>query len=128
MAKAVIETRATRIWLGEDGILRQIIKPGVELTVADVKEYLAETMNITGGRRLPVLVDTCEIRSVSRAARNYVGGKEMARYVSASALIVSSPISRAIGNFFIRLNRPIYPTKLFTSESEALAWLKGFVE
>jgi hypothetical protein len=43
------------------------------------------------------------------------------------ALLVGSPMSRAIGNFFIGLNKPLIPTRLFVSEPEALAWLRGFL-
>jgi hypothetical protein len=32
-----------------------------------------------------------------------------------------------IGNFFLALHRPADPTRLFTSESEALDWLRQFV-
>jgi hypothetical protein len=46
---------------------------------------------------------------------------------SAAALLIGSPLTRAIGNFFMGLNKPLIPTRLFTSETEALAWLKGFV-
>jgi hypothetical protein len=29
-----------------------------------------------------------------------------------------------IGNFFINLNKPLAPTRLFTSEAAALTWLR----
>jgi hypothetical protein len=45
---------------------------------------------------------------------------------SATALIISSPLSRAIGNFFLGLNRTSMPTRLFTSEADALAWLSEY--
>lgn len=43
----------------------------------------------------------------------------------ALALLVTSPISRLIGNFFMRLVNSPYPTRLFTSEQEALIWLEN---
>jgi hypothetical protein len=36
-------------------------------------------------------------------------------------------VARAIGNFFMGLNKPLIPTRLFTSEAEALGWLREFV-
>jgi hypothetical protein len=41
------------------------------------------------------------------------------------ALLVGSPVTRVIGNFFIGLNKPRWPVRLFRSESDALAWLGG---
>ena len=46
--------------------------------------------------------------------------------VLAMAILVSSPVSRAVANFFISLARPRFPTRLFTDDDAALAWLRGF--
>jgi len=39
-----------------------------------------------------------------------------------AALIVTNPLARAIGSFFLGLTRPAVPTKLFESVEEAAAW------
>jgi hypothetical protein len=44
--------------------------------------------------------------------------------VSAFAIIIQSPLSRVIGNFFMGLNKPRVPARLFKSEKEAVKWLK----
>ena len=41
--------------------------------------------------------------------------------------LIRSPLARAIGNFFRGLNKPLFPTRLFTSEPEAMAWLRSFL-
>ena len=40
------------------------------------------------------------------------------------ALVVGNPLSRALGSFFIGLNRPRVPTKLFDSVENGVQWLK----
>jgi hypothetical protein len=35
-------------------------------------------------------------------------------------------LSRALGNFFLGLNKPSMPTRLFDDQEQALAWLRGF--
>ena len=57
-------------------------------------------------------------------ARAYYSSDEAARQTCGVALIVGSAVSRVIGNFFIGLNKPPYPTRLFTDEAEAIAWLQ----
>jgi hypothetical protein len=47
--------------------------------------------------------------------------------VSAVALIVDTPLSRVLGNFFLAVNKPLYPTRLFDNEASALAWLQELV-
>ena len=42
-----------------------------------------------------------------------------------AAALISDRISiRVIANFFIKINKPDYPTKLFPDEKTALAWIK----
>ncbi len=128
MTDKSIETRTAKIWFGEDGILRIVLNPGAELTLADVEEHIAAARKITGGCKAPLLMDSCRIKSVSREARQFATREEAAKFISAQALLVGSPISRVIASFFLGLNKTPHPTKIFTSESEATEWLKGFVE
>jgi hypothetical protein len=98
-----------------------------ELELADAQEVIRAVASLCGGVRRPVLVDLRELRSMSRDCRRYFAGPETAKVETAAALLVVSPVARAVGNFFMGLNKPLLPTRLFTSEPEALAWLKGFV-
>ena len=47
--------------------------------------------------------------------------------VSAVALVVGTPLSRMMGNFFLNVSRPTTPTRLFDDEASGLAWLQEFV-
>jgi hypothetical protein len=42
----------------------------------------------------------------------------------AAGLVVESPLSRALGSFFIGLTRPKVPTKLFNTIENAIEWVK----
>lgn len=44
------------------------------------------------------------------------------------ALLIGSPVSRMIGNFFLGINRLRVPVRLFSDEAEALEWLKRYLE
>ena len=48
------------------------------------------------------------------------------KYTVAQALVIDSGPSRVMGNFFLGLNKPRFPTKLFTSEAKAEAWLREY--
>jgi hypothetical protein len=122
------EVRSQSISLGDDGIVRITMKPGVfELGLADAQEVIQAVGAMCAGVRRPALVDIRELRSMSRDCRKYFAGPETAQVESAAALLVLSPLTRAIGNFFMGINRTLLPTKLFTSEADAVAWLEGFV-
>lgn len=68
------------------------------------------------------------MRSISREARHYYAGQEAAASASAVALIVDTPVSKVLGNFYLGLSNPILPSRLFSSKDDALAWLKGYLE
>ena len=124
---SVVETRTARIWLEDNEILRTVIYPKSELTFEDARDILDRHIELVGDNRVVSLVDIRQIKSVTREARTHATDESVSRFALALALIVDTPVSRVIGNFFLGINRPPYPTRLFTSEREAVNWLKGFI-
>jgi hypothetical protein len=123
--RRIVTTRAVRAWLDEEGILHVETLPAIEHKKADAEELLARLWEIADRRRRPLLVDLTRCRGIDREARLcYAGARTGA--VSAVALIVGSPLTRAIGHFFIGINKPPRPTRIFSSEPEAIPWLRTF--
>jgi hypothetical protein len=110
-----------------EGILYDVVKPGVVVTLADAREIHAAYRKVAGGRRRPLLVDMREIKRIERGAREYLSGPESAEISLAAALLVGSALTRAVGNFLINRHRPRQPVRLYTQEAEALRWLRGFL-
>lgn len=104
------------------------MKPGSEHALDDAKEVSAAAVEVSGGKKRPVLVDMAKLKSVSREAQEYHSADEAVPDCSAVALIVGSPVSRVIASFFLRFRSVKYPIKLFTSEGDAIEWLKGFLK
>lgn len=123
----VIETPTAKLSLRDDGIVHAINLTRSQVTLADAKENVAAALKVAGGKRFPLLADIASVRSVSREARLYYR-EQASSHAVAAAILVRSPISRVIANFVIGLDRPVIPARLFTSETEALEWLKGFLE
>jgi hypothetical protein len=67
------------------------------------------------------------MKSMTREARVYMGSGEATSVTTGTALIVPSPLARAIGTFFMGLNKTGVPTKLFADEAAATAWLRSFL-
>jgi len=115
-----------RVSLGDDGILRAWAAPGAQETVETARLHLQAICSLADGRRLPLLVDLRNIRSTDREARMLYSSDAFAACVCAAAVLVDSAVSRVIGNFYLGLNKAVYPTHLFANEPEALAWLEQF--
>jgi hypothetical protein len=68
-----------------------------------------------------VVIDSLSSQD-SEARRIYASGMQPSLFYAA-ALIVSNPLARAIGSFFLGLTRPAVPTKLFPSVEDAAEWV-----
>lgn len=120
-------TKSETIILDSSGVVKCYVHKDYFLELDDAKENLEVVKRFGNGKLIPVLVDIKESKGGSKECRAYFASEEAGKIQSACALLVSSPLSRLIGNFFIGLNKTKFPTKLFTNESEAMDWLKNFL-
>lgn len=120
----VVDTDFSKVWLGEDGVCRSVLRPNIVVGLTEMRESLAAQKQVTEDGVVPVLVDMREIKNSTHEARKFAASVEYSRYVSAVAILENSVIGKILGNLFINFSRPIYPTKLFTSEDEAVSWLR----
>ena len=120
-----IETGTTYISVREDGVVFVKVKAGAELSLDAAEENHVATARLVGDRDFVIVVDTRLAQGISREAREYYANPEVRQHTIAQALIIESSVSRVLGNFFIGLNKPPFPTQLFTSEEEAIAWLQS---
>jgi len=112
--------------LRDDGILAYHPIPGLELTHPIALQVLEIGLQIVDSPK-PTLVLMQDIARVDREARAFFASEEYMRLCSQTALVVGSPVSRVIGNFFVGLNRPKYPYKIFDDPELAAEWLQGFL-
>lgn len=69
------------------------------------------------------LIDIRDVGFIDSKARAY-GAEQYRSYVAGQALLIESKISSYFANLFLKFSKPKVPTKLFTNEEEAIAWLK----
>jgi hypothetical protein len=122
---STVENKVGHGMLSRSGIFVTVPKSGLRLELEGARDTIAQLATIAGGRKRPVLVDMRPMSSMSREARRHLIGEEAQRIFCAVALLVDSPLSRVLGNFFLGLNRPPYPARLFTSERLAVEWLEA---
>jgi hypothetical protein len=120
-----IRTRVAKIWLREDGIVQIGMDPGAKFTLVDTREGLEGIVKVSKGQRRPLLVDARNLKSADFAARHETATFEE---ITSVAILIDSALSRMIGNVLITFSKPTLPARIFTSEAEAVEWLKGFLE
>ena len=107
--------------LDAEGVLRLTWARDASITEADAEAAMEQVNVLCGDSRYPMIVDMATTADVSRGARAVFGRPCRASRI---ALLGSSPVDRVLANFFLGLNKLPCPTKFFTSEAEALSWLK----
>ncbi len=118
---SVVTNPKFRMWRRPDGIVQLVWVPRCTMALADAVAAVEAMTLLVRGDAAPLLVDARDTGPQDRSARG-----EFARrgeLVSAIALLVGTPLSRMLGNFFIGVSRPIPPTRLFDDEDAAVSWL-----
>jgi len=97
-----------------------------KLTLEDARAMHAARLSLGAtGRGLLVLVDIATRPSPTREAGEFTRRPEVQRLTRAMALVTPSVLTRHLGNAFLRVMRPQYPTRMFGDEAAALRWLAG---
>lgn len=99
--------------------------PKTIMTLEEGRESTRIVSEMVGSYPLPMLCDLTNVITMTKDCRQHFAGPEHAAVFTKCALIVSSPIAKIIGNFFLGANRPLRPTRLFTNRVDALDWLKN---
>jgi len=99
------------------------------LEAEDVKLIRAANLELSENKSFCVLLDTGKgYFNVSPEGNKLLASKEYSQMRLATAIIAKSFATKLAGNFFIRFNKPSTPTRLFTDETAAVNWLKGFAK
>jgi hypothetical protein len=114
-----------RMWLRPDGIVQVVWVPRTAPFLEDAIAALDALAQLTGGLRSPLMVDMRDTGPQDRPTR--AAWARRSDLSSAVGLIVRTPLSRMMGNLFLRMNKPKFPVRLFDDEASAVAWLKRFV-
>lgn len=108
-----------------DGIFQCFFKPieVMDLKVAEVT--VKDRLHFFGVTSYPCLFDISEVKQTTKEARDYMAN-EGNQLVLASAMVVTSPMLKMMANFYIMVNKPQNPTKVFTDRENAVTWLTQF--
>jgi hypothetical protein len=107
-------------WDEAEQVVRFVWAPGSICTVAQARAGSATIRALDKGT-VPMLVDMRRMKKLEREARELY--KTDKGGVSAMALLVGSPVTKMLANFFMRTDTDTTPTRMFTDESVALNWL-----
>ncbi len=112
-----------RVVEGDDLIYRYIAINNCTLDM-DTLEKMTRTGDEWCQERLCAnLVDVRNMLFIDSKTRAYAAA-QYRPHVAGQAILIDSKISSYFANIFLKFSQPKVPTRLFTSEDEAVAWLK----
>jgi hypothetical protein len=121
-SERVVNVHTDVFWVS-DGILGIHIKGPCSIDTKDTDEIFVAFDRLGVIAPTALVADIRTLRGVSLGVRTHMSSDRAGRYLARVALVADSPLTRTIGNFFMRLNRPPFPVRIFDAEDEALRWL-----
>lgn len=119
-----LETENILFTLRPDGIVQIECRLNTTLGIEEAKLSTSLVRQLVGKEPRPLLCDLTNVVKMTQDCRKHFAGREHAEVFTRCALIISNPISKIIGNFFLGANKPLRPTRLFTSVEAGVQWLK----
>lgn len=115
------------VTLTEDGILIVDFSQYDRITLASLQYVHAEHVVLSPDKKIPVLMKGKSVGSVDYDAQRYLSTAEVCDGTAAGAIVVTSFLERHLARMFLIYHRPPYPVQVFSAESDALTWLRGFL-
>jgi hypothetical protein len=101
-------------------------KKDLKVNLETAKEIIKERHEFTKHKPVVVLVYNQGVVRMDKKAREYLSSGDGVKGIIAAAIVVGSPFTSFMANFFVSVNRPIMPVRIFSNAEEALKWLKKY--
>ena len=119
------------------GVLVYTIEPGIMVSqyYEDVVLDLPLALQIdelacqlTGCKAVPQLFIACLGQSVTKEVRDWSASPAATKHTLCTAIVCTSMAHKILGNFFIKVQKPPRPAKMFSKIEESKEWLISFIQ
>jgi len=122
--RPVFEGEIASYWF-EDRILVSLSKDP-QRTVANITNNVALVKQITGNKKVPLLIYLCDSPVPDKETRNFAA-MQLPIIYSAMAMVSKPGLSKFIMNILFSLKKPPIPMKSFTDPNDAKTWLERYM-
>lgn len=106
-------------------ILYVVIKPDCLIEFEDIKQVTAYVRSL-GPKQYLNLFEFSQHASTDDSVRKWASDPEGNKWTIADAIVINGLDQKLIADFYVKINMPVKPTKLFGNVNEALEWLLEF--
>jgi hypothetical protein len=98
----------------------------LNVTLDMAKTLTSEVAKFFGETELGVVHSAGSLTTIEPGVREYMAGSARYGHKTAEAFVVKNLGQRILANFYLRIARPSCPTEVFTTEEEAVKWVKMY--
>lgn len=109
----------------DKSILLINMKPDVEFDEVAYHELFEISNQLTNFEKRHVIIDATCLFNVTSRVRELYAMDENIKYRFSDSFIVTSLPMRLVINFYISINKPKIPTKIFDNEKKAIEWVNS---
>jgi len=116
-----------------DKVYTELLKPNIVLVtvkdnsfidIEEIIEIKKLNLALVGRHNYGLIIETGEFTSISNEARTMMATKGIEESRVAIAIIIHHLPQRLLANFFLRINNPAIPAKIFSNRKAALKWME----
>ena len=102
-------------------------KDGLYINLPIARQIVSDRIAFTGGSNIALMIVSRGVAAIDKPAREYLASDEGTTGIAAAAIVVGTPFSSLLGNFFLTVYKTKFPAKAFTKPARAEQWLQQFV-
>lgn len=129
--KVIIEKvvlKHSTIVLREDGMLELYTHDNHVYEIDHVKENVEIFGNLINQKGAPVIIIGGSQTSTTAAARKFMASAESLKYSWCEAFVLSSLAQKILISLYIRIDKPLVPTKVFRDKDAAAYWCLQYLK
>lgn len=98
----------------------------LNVTLEMAKQITGEVAKYFGETDIGIVHAAGTLTTIEPGVREYMAGNTRYAHKVAEAFVVQNLGQRILANFYLRISRPACPTEVFTTEEEAVNWVKMY--
>lgn len=121
------ETEVYTMSVHESGYLEFRVKKDCVLESEDLWLSRKQSLEYAPGKKFAVLMEAPDFFQIGTETRRVAASEEYSKDMIAVALCSNNLSLKILGSLYIKINRPVVPTKFFDDREKAEEWLKSFL-
>lgn len=110
----------------QGNLLIATYKKDLKVNLEMAKEIIRERHEFTDYQPVALLVYNQGVVRMDKNARELLSSGDGVKGILAAAIVVGSPFTSFMANFFVSVNKPKMPARVFSDPEGALKWLQKY--